>query len=298
MASDDYRENFFAGVLMVLGGAAAFLYILSMQQFPERILVLFLPLLPFESQVPWHGPVSVVALAVALVGFRLARRADLGLPFWSDGPARGQPARDRLVIGKARVQPIVGTLPLRESEVTERVTNYVNRNGLWHPRRKANVVVDQVIGQLVGNKRTVDIVDLLVAVMSDLTVLRKGAYVRPILNNADRLTALDTVDVTETKPVDTAIEKAEAAYGGPRTPNPALLRVMTPSPALAQVIGDKPMARPDVVKALWEYIKKHGLQDTKNKRMINADEKLLAVFNGRRQVSMFDMTKLVSQHLS
>ncbi|MCC6346580.1 MAG: SWIB/MDM2 domain-containing protein [Nitrospirales bacterium] len=73
---------------------------------------------------------------------------------------------------------------------------------------------------------------------------------------------------------------------------------MSISPALAKVVGDKPLPRPEVVKKLWEYIKKNNLQDKENKRNINADENLKEVFGGKNTVSMFEMTKLVSRHLS
>lgn len=82
-----------------------------------------------------------------------------------------------------------------------------------------------------------------------------------------------------------------------RTPNAAFMKPLSPSPALAAVIGDRPMPRTEVTKRLWDYIKKNKLQDSKNRRMINADEKLSAVFGGKKQVSMFDMTKLVGKHL-
>ena len=79
--------------------------------------------------------------------------------------------------------------------------------------------------------------------------------------------------------------------------NSALSKPLSVSAELAEVVGKGPMPRTEVVKKLWVYIKKHGLQDSKNKRMINADAALLKVFNGKKQVSMFDMTKLVSAHL-
>ena len=78
----------------------------------------------------------------------------------------------------------------------------------------------------------------------------------------------------------------------------ALMKPMTVSAELAKVVGDGPMARAQVIKKLWEYIKKNGLQDEKNKRNINADENLKAVFGGKAQVNMFEMAKLVSKHLS
>lgn len=79
--------------------------------------------------------------------------------------------------------------------------------------------------------------------------------------------------------------------------NSAFMKELTPSAQLAEVVGSKPLPRTEVVKKLWAYIKKNGLQDKKNKRNINADDKLKPVFGGKSQVSMFDMTKLVSKHL-
>lgn len=89
-----------------------------------------------------------------------------------------------------------------------------------------------------------------------------------------------------------------AKKAGKRAPNAKFMAPLTPSAALGAVVGAKAMPRTQVVKKLWEYIKKKGLQDKTNKRMINADDKLAAVFGGKKQVSMFDMTKLVSKHLS
>ena len=83
-----------------------------------------------------------------------------------------------------------------------------------------------------------------------------------------------------------------------RTPNAAFMKAMNPSATLAAVIGSGAMPRTEVVKKIWGYIKKNALQDKKNKRMINADDKLKAVFGGKSQVSMFEMTKLVNKHLS
>jgi upstream activation factor subunit UAF30 len=82
-----------------------------------------------------------------------------------------------------------------------------------------------------------------------------------------------------------------------RKPNAAFMKPMTPSASLAAVIGAAPMPRTEVTKKIWVYIKKNGLQDAKNRRMINADDKLKAVFAGKKQVSMFEMTKLVAGHL-
>jgi upstream activation factor subunit UAF30 len=80
--------------------------------------------------------------------------------------------------------------------------------------------------------------------------------------------------------------------------NSAFMKPMTISADLAEVVGKGPMPRSEVVKKLWVYIKKHELQDSKNKRNINADDKLKKVFGGKGTVSMFEMTKLVSKHLS
>jgi chromatin remodeling complex protein RSC6 len=82
-----------------------------------------------------------------------------------------------------------------------------------------------------------------------------------------------------------------------RKANAAFMKPVTPSPALAEVVGSKPIPRTEVTKKLWAYIKKNGLQDQKNKRMINADSTLKTVFGGKASVNMFDMTKLVSKHL-
>ena len=91
--------------------------------------------------------------------------------------------------------------------------------------------------------------------------------------------------------------KKAAKKATKRKPNPAFMKAMTPSAQLAAVVGDKPMPRTEVTKKLWAYIKKNSLQDSKNRRMINADDKLKPIFNGKGQVSMFDMTKLVNKHL-
>ena len=83
-----------------------------------------------------------------------------------------------------------------------------------------------------------------------------------------------------------------------RTPSAAFMKPMQISDALANVVGSKPLPRTEVTKKLWVYIKKNKLQDSVNKRMINADSNLKAVFGGKNKVSMFEMTKLVSKHLS
>ncbi|MGH7658084.1 MAG: SWIB/MDM2 domain-containing protein [Gemmatimonadales bacterium] len=92
-----------------------------------------------------------------------------------------------------------------------------------------------------------------------------------------------------------AVKKKKATK---RKPNPAFMKPMTPSPQLAKVVGSQAMPRTEVTKKLWNYIKRKGLQDPKERRMIIADENLKPVFNGKGRVSMFDMTKLVNKHLS
>jgi upstream activation factor subunit UAF30 len=83
-----------------------------------------------------------------------------------------------------------------------------------------------------------------------------------------------------------------------RKPNAAFLKPVQPSEELAHIVGKKPLSRPELTKKLWAYIKKNGLQDQKNKRMIKADDHLRPIFGGRSQVNMFEMTKLVSKHVS
>ena len=87
------------------------------------------------------------------------------------------------------------------------------------------------------------------------------------------------------------------AKSGKRAGNAKFMAPVQPDKWLALVVGEKPIPRTEVVKKLWAYIRKHGLQDTKNRRNIRADEKLAKVFNGKMVVSMFEMTKLVNKHL-
>ena len=99
------------------------------------------------------------------------------------------------------------------------------------------------------------------------------------------------------KPAAKAAPKKAAAPTVKRTPNAAFMKPLTPSAALAEVVGTKPLPRTEVTKKVWEYIKKHNLQNPENKRNIDADDKLKVVFGGKKQVSMFEMTKLISDHL-
>ena len=92
------------------------------------------------------------------------------------------------------------------------------------------------------------------------------------------------------KPAKKAAKKAK------RKPNPAFMIPLTPSNALSEVVGSKPLPRTDIIKKIWDYIKKNNLQDKKNRRMINADSKLKGLF-GKDQVSMFDLAKIVSKNV-
>jgi len=89
----------------------------------------------------------------------------------------------------------------------------------------------------------------------------------------------------------------KAKKKAPRKANAAFMKPVTPSSDLAAVVGSKPIPRTEVTKKLWAYIKKNGLQDAKNRRMIKADAALKPVFGGKATVNMFEMTKLVSKHL-
>ena len=99
-----------------------------------------------------------------------------------------------------------------------------------------------------------------------------------------------------TKPAAKKAAAKKPAAKKARKPNAAFMKALTPSAALASIVGDKPLPRTEVVKRLWDYIKKGKLQDAVNKRLINADEKLRQVF-GKAQVNMFEMTGLVGKHL-
>jgi upstream activation factor subunit UAF30 len=94
---------------------------------------------------------------------------------------------------------------------------------------------------------------------------------------------------------------AKAAAKAPakkaRKVNPALMKPVQPDEALSKVVGSKPVPRGELTKKLWDYIKKNGLQDAKNRRQINADDNLKVIFNGKKNVTMFEMTKLVSKHV-
>lgn len=99
------------------------------------------------------------------------------------------------------------------------------------------------------------------------------------------------------KAVKKAAPKKAAKKKSARKPSAAFMKALTPSAVLAEVVGSKPLPRTEVVKKIWVYIKANKLQDKVNRRMINGDAKLKAVFGGKAQVSMFDMAKHLSKHL-
>lgn len=96
------------------------------------------------------------------------------------------------------------------------------------------------------------------------------------------------------KAVKKAAKKAPAKK---RKPNAAFMIPLTPSPALGEVVGTKALPRTEIIKKIWDYIRKNKLQDSKNRRMINADAKLKTLFGGKSQVSMFDLAKVVSKNV-
>lgn len=106
-----------------------------------------------------------------------------------------------------------------------------------------------------------------------------------------------TVKSRSSQPKKSASSQKAAAKGG-RKPNAAFMKPVQPSEELGRIVGEKPLPRTELTKKLWAYIKKNGLQDQKNKRMIKADDRLKPIFGGRGQVNMFEMTKLVNKHVS
>jgi len=126
----------------------------------------------------------------------------------------------------------------------------------------------------------------------------KGAARRPAARKPARKAAKKAARRPAAKKAPA--KKRAAAKKAPakkRTPNAAFMRPMTPSSQLGAVVGTNAIPRSEVTKRVWNYIKSKGLQDKNNKRMINADDKLGPVFGGKKQVSMFEMTKLVNKHL-
>src|SRR5688572_16598903 len=103
--------------------------------------------------------------------------------------------------------------------------------------------------------------------------------------------------VAKKKAAKKTAKKAAPKKAAKRKPNAAFMKALTPSATLAEVVGSKPLPRTQVIKKIWDYIKKNNLQDKKNRRMINADAKLKVLFAGKTQVSMFDLAKIVSKHV-
>ncbi len=114
---------------------------------------------------------------------------------------------------------------------------------------------------------------------------------------AKKATAKTTTAKKATAKKATAKTAAPKKAKSARKPNAAFMKPLNPSKELAEIVGVTALPRTEVVKKVWAYIKKNNLQDTKNRRAINADEKLKAVFGGKKQVTMFEMTKLISNHL-
>ena len=127
--------------------------------------------------------------------------------------------------------------------------------------------------------------------------MAKAAKKKPAVKKAAAKKAVKKVAAKKAAPKKAAAKKA-VVKKAKRKPNAALMKAMNPSALLAEIVGSKPIPRGQITKNLWAYIKKHGLQDQKNKRQINADEKLKKVFGGKASVNMFEMTKLVSKHIS
>src|SRR5689334_3117935 len=126
---------------------------------------------------------------------------------------------------------------------------------------------------------------------------KKSAAKKPAKKTAAKKPAAKKSAAKKAAPKKPAAKKAAKKPASKRKPNAAFMKAMTPSTVLANVIGSSPMPRTEVTKKIWDYIKKNKLQDSVNKRLINADDKLRAVFGGKNKVSMFEMTKLVSTHL-
>jgi upstream activation factor subunit UAF30 len=118
---------------------------------------------------------------------------------------------------------------------------------------------------------------------------------------AAKKTAKKAAKKTASKAAPKKTAKKTAKKAAPkksaRKPNAAFMAPLNPSPALAEVVGAKPLPRTEIVKKIWDYIKKNNLQDKKNRRMINADGKLKEVFGGKTQISMFELAKIVNNHV-
>jgi upstream activation factor subunit UAF30 len=132
----------------------------------------------------------------------------------------------------------------------------------------------------------------------NMATAKKAAKKAPAKKAPAKKTAAKKAAPAKKAPAKKATaKKATKAPAKKRTPNAAFMKAMTPSPSLAAIIGDKPVPRTEVTKKVWEYIKKNNLQDSAKRTMINADAKLKEIFR-KGQVSMFEMTKLINNHLS
>jgi chromatin remodeling complex protein RSC6 len=132
----------------------------------------------------------------------------------------------------------------------------------------------------------------------NMATAKKAAKKAPAKKAPAKKTAAKKAAPAKKAPAKKATaKKAAKAPAKKRTPNAAFMKAMTPSPSLAAIIGDKPVPRTEVTKKVWEYIKKNNLQDSAKRTMINADAKLKEIFR-KGQVSMFEMTKLINNHLS
>ena len=125
----------------------------------------------------------------------------------------------------------------------------------------------------------------------------KKAAKKPAKKAAKKVVKKAAKKVAKKAPKKVAKKAAPKKAAKKRKPNAAFMAALTPSPALAEVVGSKPLPRTEVIKKIWDYIKKNGLQDSKNRRMINADDKLKTLFDGKTQISMFDLAKIVSKHV-
>ena len=126
----------------------------------------------------------------------------------------------------------------------------------------------------------------------------KKAAKKPVKKAAKKAAPKKAAKKAAKKPVKKAAPKKAAKKKSTRKPNAAFMKALTPSAALAAVVGAKPLARTEAVKKIWGYIKANKLQDSKNRRNVNTDAKLKAVFGGKGQVSMFDIAKYLGKNLS
>jgi upstream activation factor subunit UAF30 len=137
------------------------------------------------------------------------------------------------------------------------------------------------------------------------TTAKTATAKKTTAKTATTKTAIAKKTTTKTATAKTAPKKTTTKTAAPapkktttpRKPNAAFMKPLNPSKELAEIVGATALPRTEVMKKVWAYIKKNNLQDTKNRRAINADDKLKAVFGGKKQVTMFEMTKLVSNHL-